>query len=114
MIPTNGSRVPKSVVRVMIRAALAARLLLLAAIERGIHELTDHVADQDVRFLDARRLTARRHVQPVVDHRAELAAGAAGKTDRVDAEPTTGLDAAKHVRRRAARRERHRNVPRLA
>src|SRR5688572_5474735 len=102
MMPTNGSTSPKSVVnvttgppptsavelteaaarprrvlraviaRLLLRAAIA-RLLLRAPIQRGVHELTDHVPDQDVRLLDARGLAARGDVQPVVDHRAKLA-----------------------------------------
>src|SRR5207237_2256742 len=43
-----------------------------------IHELADHVPDEDVGLLDARRETARRHAQPPVDRARDAPAVAPG------------------------------------
>ena len=54
--------------------------------EPPIDELAEHVADQDVRLLDARRERARRDAEADVDRAGERAAVAAGEPDGADAE----------------------------
>src|SRR5439155_13532020 len=79
-------------------AARAPRTTHLRLPEQAaIDELAEHVSDQDVRLLDARRVGARGHAQAEIDQAGERPAVAPGEPDGLDAELPAHVDRAQHA-----------------
>src|SRR3989454_8418229 len=78
--------------------------------QAAIDELAEHVPDQDVRLLDARRVRARGHAQAEIDQAGERPAVAAGEADGLDAELPAHLDRAQYARGAAAGGDGERDV----
>src|SRR5215208_6547540 len=79
--------------------------------QRALDDLAEHVGDEDVPLLDARRLVSR-HDDAVVAQRRHVAAAAAGQADRRHAHGPRRGQRAVHVRRPAAGRDPQRHVAR--
>src|SRR5207249_1912202 len=78
--------------------------------QAALDELAEHVPDQDVRLLDARRVRARRHAQAEIDQTLERPAVATGEADGLDAELPAHLDRAQYARGAAAGGDGERDV----
>src|SRR3989454_7196649 len=78
--------------------------------QAALDQLAEHVPDQDVRLLDARRVRARRHAQAEIDQTLERPAVATGEADGLDAELPAHLDRAQYARGAAAGGDGERDV----
>src|SRR5439155_15229400 len=78
--------------------------------QAALDQLAEHVPDQDVRLLDARRVRARRHAQAEIDQTRERPAVATGEADGLDAELPAHLDRAQYARGAAAGGDGERDV----